>query len=264
MALKISQLTPIAAGTLDGTEPVELGIAGDKSAPNGAFLPPGYIDGLRMTWVSGTAITVTSGAAYIPSLGRAVRVNAAVAKAGLVLTASTWYHVYLYLNAGVPDVELSTTAPAAPYNGTARTKTGDTSRRYVGSVMTDATGAIYAFKQSGQIIEYMASIYAAPFLVLSGGTATTPTDVNCAGLVPLTSQLAQLTVINSDTGVAVVTGTSDQGYTLGSNTFSGFINPAASVLGNFSLNGSQVLKYMFRSSAAGNVGIRISGYVYER
>ncbi len=131
MALKISQLAPVATGTLDGSEPIELGIAGDKSAPNGAFLPPGYIKGLKLTWVSGTALTVTSGAAYIPSLGRVIRLGANAAKAGLALAASTWYHVYLYLNAGVPDIEIVIAAPAAAYNGTARTKTGSLSSRGV-------------------------------------------------------------------------------------------------------------------------------------
>ena len=115
-----------------------------QSVVDGAKLwsGPGYIDGLQMQWVSATAVTVSSGRAYIPSLGYYLDAPNAIALTGLVLTASTWHHLYLYDNAGTPAVECVTTAPAAPYSGTARAKTGDTSRRYIGSVLTDASAAI--------------------------------------------------------------------------------------------------------------------------
>jgi hypothetical protein len=105
----------------------------------------GYIDGLQMQWVSGTALTVSSGAAYIEGSAAVLNAPSAIPKTSLSLTASTWYHVYLYDNAGTPAVELVTTAPAAAYNGTARSKTGDTSRRYLGSVKTDSSGSIFNF-----------------------------------------------------------------------------------------------------------------------
>jgi hypothetical protein len=262
MALKISQLTPIAAGTLDGTEPVELGIAGDKSAPTGAFLPPGYIDGLRMTWVSGTAITVTSGAAYIPSLGRVVRANAAVAKAGLALTASTWYHVYLYLNAGVPDVELSATAPAAPYNGTARTKTGDTSRRYVGSVMTDGSGNVLNFAMTGHRIFYQEA--EGVLRLLSNGTAITETGVSLSTRVPVTSRLAMIRCDNNST---------TQYSYLGNTIDSGIGPPTGGITSNrpqqiatieFPLDSSQALTYWYPGATTNGLYMSVMGFTYER
>lgn len=160
----------------------------------------GYIDGLQMQWVSGTAITVTSGAAFIPSLNKCLPVPNAIALTGLVLTASTFYHLYLYNNAGVPAVECVTTAPAAPYSGTARAKTGDTSRRYVGSMLTDASGNVYAFQHHGSRVSYQTSVSAAPFRILSGGAATTQTIVSSSAVVPSTSFLAQLRVQNNGTG----------------------------------------------------------------
>lgn len=228
------------------------------------LLPAGYIDGLKMVWVSGTALTVTSGAAYVPSLSKVLRASSDIAKTGLSLTASTWYHVYLYSNAGTPDVEISTAAPASPYSGTARTKTGDTSRRYVGSVLTDAAGNVSGFKQTGQTVLYLANILAAPFLVAQGLTATTATTVSCAGAIPITAKIGIFTAINSDPAVAVVTGTSDQGYTLGANAFNGFVNPGMSVLGPFLLSASQAVQYMYRTSPTGSFAIRVSGYVFER
>lgn len=184
MTLKISQLTPVAAGSLDGSEPVELGIAGDKSAPNGAFLPPGYIEGLKMQWVSGTAITITSGAAYIPSLGRVVRSAAAIAKTALVLTASTWYHVYLYINAGAAAIEIVTTTPSAVYFGSARSKNADTSRRYLGSVRTDSAGNILQFKHFADVVTYALG---SSNMVVNSGTATAVTDFDCSAFAPVTA-----------------------------------------------------------------------------
>lgn len=264
MTLKISQLTPVAAGSLDGSEPVELGIAGDKNAPNGAFLPPGYIDGLQMQWVSATAVTVSSGAAYIPSLGRVLRAPNAIALTGLALAASTLYYMYLYDNAGVPTIECVTTAPAAPYNGTARAKTGDASRRYLGAIATDSSGAILAFKKTGNLNQYLATTYNGACLVLGAGTATTPTSVSCAGVIPVTSHSAVLGLYNNDASVGVVLGTSDMGYTLSASAAPIFINANSSAIGPIALNESQALLYMFRSTPTSNLGIRVCGYLEDR
>mgnify|MGYP000116654841 CR=1 FL=1 len=77
------------------------------------FTHKGHILGLTLRWDAVNGFTVGSGSAWIQSLGYAVDVPNAISKAGLSLSATTWYHVYLYLNAGVPDIEHSTTAPAA-------------------------------------------------------------------------------------------------------------------------------------------------------
>src|SRR6185437_13128559 len=120
----------------------------------GIVIPQGYIDGLQMQWVSGTSITVTSGNAYIPSLANVLAAPNAMTLSGLSLTASTWYHVYLYSNSGTPAIECVTTVPVL-YNGTAYQKTGDNSRRYVGSVRTNASASIQPFQMdSGGNIFY--------------------------------------------------------------------------------------------------------------
>lgn len=264
MALKISQLTPVAVNTLTGTEPVELGIAGDKNAPNGAFIPQGYIDGLKMIYVGPNAVTVSSGAAYIPGLGRVVRLPAAGAKTGIALGNNAWGHVYLYLNAGVPDIKIVTTAPAATYNGTARTMTGDTSSRYIGSVLTDASGNIFNFTHIGNSVQYKAGILGSPFRVLASGAATTPTAISLSALIPATSAFALLSTTNSDTAVAVVFGTSDQGYTLDANNFSSLLNPNSAVVGQYVIDGSQAIQYMYRAARTGLCDVRVIGYTFER
>lgn len=129
---------------------------GTDGAGGGSGVPTDWISGLSLTWVSGSAITLEKGSCWIPGAAAVLNVATPIAKTGLVgLTANTWYHVYVYDNLGTPDIEISATAPSTAYQGTACTKNGNTSRRYVGSVWVDGTPAIPRFYQiiSGNMIE---------------------------------------------------------------------------------------------------------------
>lgn len=232
----------------------------DLQAGTANWSGQGYIDGLKMQWVSATALTVSSGAAFIPALNKCLPVPAAIAKTGLSLTASTWYHVYLWLNAGVPDIEIVTTAPAAAYSGTARAKTGDTSRRYVGSVLTDGAGSIASFKQSGNLIMYTTFTGSAPYRVLSNGAAMTTTNVSCAACIPITSQLASIVIFNSDSSASMIIGDPD-----GSNNMLGLPgNPATRLFAPQTLNSSQQFNYSYQSAPSSGLYVDVHGYVYER
>lgn len=229
------------------------------------LLPAGYIDGLQMQWVSGTALTVTSGSAYIEGSGKVLRAPAAIAKTGLSLTASTWYHVYLYDNAGTPAVEVVTTAPASPYNGTARSKAGDTSRRYVGSVLTDASSTIAKFLQSGDAVMYETSIALAPFLVVSTGRATSATNVACGGAVPVTGKigLVIMATINATADAAI--GNADMVGTLSSSNYLQYVGNGVQTTHSMPLDSSQRFSYvMTASTATGGFFARVCGYVMER
>jgi hypothetical protein len=161
-------------------------------------VPPGYIDGLKLVWNSASSLSVTSGSAYIPSLSRASTSSSALTLSSLSLTASTWYHVYLFENAGTPAIECVTTAPSAPYSGTARTKTSDNSRRYIGSVLTDGSGGLRQFlvdssgyfRHTGGMIRCLAN-----------GKATTRTSASLSAAVPVTASAVLLTAINADNSV---------------------------------------------------------------
>lgn len=227
----------------------------------------GYIDGLMLQWVSATALTVATGSAYIEGSGKIVPSSAAIAKAGLALSASTWYHVYLYLNAGTPDVEIVTTAPVV-YSGTARSKTGDTSRRYLGSVLTDGAGNLYNFLHVANRMQWRLDPGAAPFRVLSGGVATVATSVSLAGAVPVTSRLAQLRLINLATNAAILrVGTSDDSSAAGIAAINQ--SPAGSTVSqaflDLPIDSSQAIEYNFTAAPAGSGAfIDVYGYTYER
>jgi hypothetical protein len=225
-------------------------------------MPPGYIDGLQMQWVSGTAFTISSGAAYIEGAGTVLRATSAIAKTGLSLSASTWYHVYLYDNAGTPDVEIVTTAPATSYNGTARSKTGDTSRRYVGSIKTNASGGIFGFTHTANtgLVHYR-DLSTTGFRIVAAGTATTDTTVSASSVVPITSQTMLTFSENNAAGGIAFIGNADAGATAVTHTMA-FIRATRTLYGEIVLTSSQNFTYMVTSPAT--FDCYCAGYRYER
>lgn len=156
-----------------------------------------YIDGLRMEWVSGTSLRVTGGAAYVPGLNGILGVESPITKSGLSLSANTWYHLYLYRNGGSADIEISTTDPAEPYSGAARTKSGDNTRRYIGSIRTGASGEVVRFRHElpGRILY---NVHINRFRVLNNGTnVDPPANISLTGAIPVTSRVARVLVENT-------------------------------------------------------------------
>jgi len=228
-----------------------------------AAIPAGYIDGLKMVWNSATSISVTSGTCYIQASSAVISFPSLLTLSGLSLSASTWYHLYGYLNSGTPAIELVTTAPAAAYSGTARSKTGDTSRRYLGSILTDSSGNIYNFIHSNGSITYLQATTAAlPFRVLSGGSATSSTSVSLSGIVPVTAAISLVKVSNTAvTGNIIIQ--SITGFTTGVGTVPATTSGLIYVV-NFSIpSPSQAIAYM-NGAAGGNTTFDVMGYIYER
>lgn len=224
------------------------------------LLPPGYIDGLKMVWVSGTALTVTSGAAYIPGSSKVLRAASDIAKTGLSLSASSGYYVYFYDNTGTPDIDISTTPPAAPYNGTARTKTGDSSRRLLGYVNTDIGSTIINFLQTGPEINLRIN---APRM-LSAGVATSATSVSFAAYVPIMARVAKVRVINTATAGIIKTSASDFSFTPPTGGWAS-IDPGHDAFINHPCSATQAMTYAYTGTPVGGAAyIDLYGYVFER
>ncbi len=162
---------------------------------------PEFISGLRVIFDATNGISVSTGSAYIQSAAAILVNSAVIAKAGLALAATTWYYVYLFDNAGTADVEVSTTAPAAAYSGTARSKTGDTSRRFIGCFVTDSGSLILRFVQDIELGYqfYVENGYGGQKAVVNGGAAVVQTNVSCAAIVPPVSNCAYFRGRNFDT-----------------------------------------------------------------
>lgn len=217
-----------------------------------------HISGMTMDYVSGSSVQIGSGSAYIPGPDRIVDFPSAITKSGISLGNNAWGHVYAFVNGSNPDFEVSTTAPSSPYRGSARTKTGDSSRRYVGSVRTDASGNIINFRHSNTEVFYRANILVAPFVVLSGGSASTGASVSCAALVPVSSRVVLLMATNSDASVRLDLWNSEGAQSMA------FVNGANSSQLRVALNASQAFLYAFASAPSGSANIRVTGYAYER
>lgn len=225
-----------------------------------------YIDGLTVVWNSANSISVMGGSAYIPSSETVLTTTGTITKSSLVLSAATWYHLYLYSNAGTPDVEIVTTAPSAKYSGSSRTKTGDTSRRYLFSILTGAANTIIRFKHAGNKVSYLADYFAAPHFILNNGVATTSTAVSAAGVVPVTATHSCMSASNTSTTVGATLHLTDADFGAASPT-SSQLTIGISQLGvvDFSLSVSQVFNYIYAVAPAGTGAfIRVFGYLFER
>jgi hypothetical protein len=262
--VKQSSNSDAAVSFAAGTKQVWIDLEASQYVNQVAPLGSDAISGLKMVWVSTTALTVNPGEAAIQSSG-IVAAASAIAKTGLSLTASTWYHVYLYNNAGTPDVEIVTTAPAAAYNGTARSKTGDTSRRYIGSVRADTTGALTNFYHNPVTgrIAYLVDLNSTNLVLhlVNAGASTTTTSVDCSSVAPVTARFVVAFAENNGATGVVFIGNADLGTPANTNTLA-FLRALRTIDSELYLNSSQAFTYMVTSP--GTFDFYATGYVYER
>ena len=80
--------------------------AGTEVGPFGTFDYGTLLEGCRLIWNSATSISVSTGRCVTES-GDLIDVTSTLTASGLSLSASTFYHVYVYLSGGSPAVRLS-------------------------------------------------------------------------------------------------------------------------------------------------------------
>lgn len=225
----------------------------------------GYIDGLKMIWNSGTSLSVTSGTAYVPGEGRVINLPSTVTKAGLSLSANSWYHLYLYRNGGSADIEISTTDPAEPYSGAARTKSGDSTRRYIGSIRTGASGEVMRFRHElpGRIL-YNTDIN--QFRVLNGGTnvGDPPANISLTGVIPVTSRVVCVLIENTSVNT-VVFSNPDLTTTAIGTAILFFLRTTGVGEAEIPTSEGRQLNYAyFTAPGAGGASVWVVGYSFER
>lgn len=226
-----------------------------------SILPPTFIMGLLLYRSTTTTIGVTAGSCYVPGSSTVVHL-AANTTLTPTLAASTLYHMYGYVSSGALAIEVSTTAPTS-YAGTAKIKTGDNTRRYLGSFATDSTAAIVQFTmEASGLVQIRSTIQ--QYLVVSNGNATAATTFSCAAFAPIGTETVLLSTTNGDASVAAVFGTNDMDGGLTSNNWSGLLNPNSAVVGSYPCNASQACQYMYRSTPTGTVNVRLIGYYLKR
>jgi hypothetical protein len=160
----------------------------------GGQFPITYISGLMFARASANTVAVYAGAAWIPGLSKVIEVQATVFTPAAALAASSMYHLYLYQNNGVTAAELSGTPPTA-YAGFSYIKSGDGTRRYLGSLVTDASGSIIDFwcPRPGAL-RYITTI--GTMRPVSNGLATSAAAVSVSNVVPITARGLAIQVYN--------------------------------------------------------------------
>ncbi len=175
----------LVSGAVSSPITFNLDVDDGVAAGGGAAVETDFISGLELVWNSATGLTVKQGAAYIPSLGAILRVPSDIVKSGISFS-SGFYYVYLFKNGMAADVEFSTVAPTF-YNGNASSKTGDNTRRCIGSVFGIASGLVnFVSRIRSNVLEvtWITNQNIAPFRVLSGGNSAGVNVVDVSSVIP--------------------------------------------------------------------------------
>lgn len=242
---------------------------GTLSGSNGTatFSPfqPDYISGLKLEWNSISQITVGVGAAHIQSTGEVLRVMSPIV---VNYSSSSMVHYYLYNNSGTPAVEASLTAPDSPYFGTARSKTGDTSRRYIGSVPAlniSGTPTLLNFLMVGNRVLFRVSS-TAEGRVANNLNVTTETAVSCSTLVPVSARAVVVRISNSATSGIACTGTSDDSVAGSGAAGITFTPPSRIIVTDHPLNTNQEFTFWYLTPPTGSsfAYIDVYGFILER
>lgn len=215
-------------------------------------------EGLQLIYNSANSVSVGVGSCFTEG-GSFINLQSELTASSLSLTSGTWYHLYLYLSGETPSLEVVTTAPT-PWRGVAYSKTGDTSRRYVGSIRAIASNTMANFEHSpfNNMILYKAVLDSVGLRFLSAGAATTDTDVSCAAGVPVTSTTAVLRFTNLGTTNTSIGSSASYVLDLG-NATSGYNH----IFANWSLDSSQQFRYK-NLAVGGALYVDGQGYYFKR
>lgn len=226
-----------------------------------------YINGLKLSYTSYNSITVGTGMCYSQA-GDLIDVTSPITQT-LVSSANTFFHVYIYKSGASIVVDFSTTAPNSPYKGTARSKIGNTSMRYLGTILTNSVGDIKNFTHNPSTNYFAYQKFqanASPHRVLSGGTAATATSVSLTGIIPSTSSLAYVRITNtSDRNIST---SEDNGVSISSQmtvflTAGNSAQQTAFLIHN--VDSSRNIWYLLASApSTGGLYIDVLGYFCER
>ncbi len=199
--------------------------------------------------------------------GDHIQTTSTLSASSLSLTASTLYHVYVYLSSGTPTIEVVTTAPASPYKGTARSKTSDSSRRYVGSVYATGTNtlAYWLHTPNAGLMMFTQDQSTSPWRVLANGLATTETTISFGSLIP--AGIARVVVAKFSNTSATrypSLGNSEDGITLAAGVGIYVVNLSAAPVIDFPLDASGNMSYLYDVAPATGLFVDLYGYFFER
>lgn len=238
--------------------------------------------------MDGLTVSVGPGRTFLPgSAGTpGVRLIQSDGTASVTLAApaaNTWYYAYAYeASSGVLGLELSTTTFSTPYpgaGGTARTKSGDTTRRYLMSMRTDGSGKLRPMSHTccqslGNVVMFSAaSATGSVPVTLAGITAiTTAQLLDLSAIIPSTATHVRLQVRNNS-NFQVYLSNPDVAAASPTN-YSATVNPGASDSMEIEVGALQKLSMIISPTSllggvlgallTGSVSITVQGYLFDR
>lgn len=221
----------------------------------------GHITGLEVEWIATNQLKVKTGVAHIQSGGIIVKLTADSTKTLTGLSANTWYYVYVFESSGVLDWEWSTTAPASPYFGSARSMTGVQTRRFIFCFRTGGSSQIlkFVYNPLSGAVNYQEDFSVSPFRVLGPGQSTAQSPwatVSAAAVVPPISTLTTMRIQNYQSPPNHVTA-SGRISIPGDTTLRLIINVGADTLASVIVNSSQQFAYYMESTPTGIAGLYV-------
>ena len=226
----------------------------------------GYIDGFTLIFNGRKNITVKAGSAYVS--GPAKMLTLAADKAMTIVPVQSGFtHFYLFDNNGAADVEVSNVAPTAYYN-TAHQKTGDQSRRYLGSVLASAAGDIWSFRHDirGSAITYTEGAPTlSPFTLFSGVTAPSPVSASTPTVVPSTATTL-IGVVSLSSGGYFNTCIAEQASAPAAANWITAVGPAMNspIPIPLSRAPATIGNFLFVIFPSGSASLYVTGYIFER
>ena len=226
----------------------------------------GYIDGFTLVFNGRKSITVKAGSAYVP--GPAKMLTLAADKAMTIVPVQSGFtHFYLFDNSGTADVETSNVAPTAYYN-TAHQKTGDPSRRYLGSVLASSAGDIWSFRhdiRSSTITYIEGAPTQAPFTLFSGVTAPSPVSASTPTVVPSTGTTL-IGVVSLSSGAYFNTCIAEQATSPAAANWITAVGPAMNCPIPIPLSRAAATSgnFLFVIFPSGTASLYVTGYIFER
>lgn len=230
----------------------------------------------------GITVTLGPGLCGLPG-GRRISSDGSATAVLSSPTPSSWYYAYAYeASPGVAGLELSATLPSTSYPSTAataRSKSGDTSKRYVGSVYVQSNGMIRPFKHVvctdlGNKINFSAASSAGslPLPALLNFVSSTATTIALNPQIPATATHAILDIKNASNRTVYFSNPD-----MGSASPTNFIlcaMPNESVIGDIELSSMQSISAILSTTGllggllgtllSGQVNIYVQGYYFDR
>jgi len=186
--------------------------------------------------------------------------TAATHSSGATVNAQFIYYVYAYDNSGTAAIEVTATAPASAWYGTARSKTGDTSRRLIGVAPLSFDGNLANFQAEGQsellIVRYLVDVTSVNRM-LTNQSQSTNTTKSLSTVMPVGARAFEATIYNLATAGIAYFDTSEAGSAgtgldpAGATGVYGQ-NPGITSTTWLPVNSSQEFRYSYRNAPSGS------------